>query len=632
MKYLFLLSCSLLVTAPVWAQSAGDDGIVLTHQIRDELITVVATGSRERLDRSGQSISVIGADEIESIQGPDLTRVLERLPGVTFTRNGGLGGFTGVRLRGAEAEQLLVLVDGVRVADVAAPGGGYDFGNLQQGNITKVELLRGSNSIVWGSDAIGGVLALTTKQMTGVDTSVEYGSNNTIYVTAAGGFQSGGTAGSLTASFHDSDGISTFANGKEPDGLRQWQITGKLRQEIGSDVAITANGRYADGNLDIDGYPGPAYVFGDTNETQKTKEASARIGAEYQGGSLTLSAAFAIADTKRAYFDPAFRNPLTFESHGRSQRAELSGRWSMSEKLSLDFGADTDWTRFSTTYDAEATARLSSVHALLGYHDDRFSLSVGGRYDNHDRFGDAWTLGANASFRIADGWRIRASYGEGFKAPTLYQAFSFLGNPTLRPERSQSYDLGIEKGDRNGALHLAATLFRRDSFDLIQYLPCVVCASFRQETYQNVALGRAEGFELEADFQPIDRIRLHAAYTYVKATDQSPVKPFVGNFYFGKDLARRPRNAFTLAADWRTPLHDLTFGADLRVVSHSFDDAGNFTKLDGYALVGLRAKMPITEQIELFGRIENLTDERYQTAATFGTNGRTATIGARARF
>ena len=118
-KYLFLLGCSLVAAAPAWAQDEKD--IVIADQVRDDLITVVATGNRLPIDQSGQSISIIGADEIKSVQGADLTRVLERLPGVTFNRNGGLGNFTGLRVRGADAEQLLVLVDGVRMADVAAP-------------------------------------------------------------------------------------------------------------------------------------------------------------------------------------------------------------------------------------------------------------------------------------------------------------------------------------------------------------------------------------------------------------------------------------------------------------------------------------------------------------------------------
>ena len=264
---------------------------------------------------------------------------------------------------------------------------------------------------------------------------------------------------------------------------------------------------------------------------------------------------------------------------------------------------------------------------MLGYAGGRLNLAAGVRIDDHSRFGSQWTFGANGSFTVADDWRIRASYGEGFKAPTLFQLFSDYGNGKLVPEHSRSYDIGIEKGDRNGTLHVALTAFRRDSRDLIDFVSCFgvnggICAGRPYGTYNNVRSARAEGFEAELGGALTDRLKASAAYSYVKATNRAT----------GKDLARRPRHALTLAADWRTPLHDLTLGADLRVVSHSFDDAGNFTRLGGYTLVALRASLPVTEQIELFARIENLGDVGYQTTASYGTLGRSAYVGARARF
>ena len=166
MKYLILPIAAFAVAAPAYA---ADEEIVIADTIRDDLITVVATGVSIPVDQAGQPVSIIAKDEIDRIQGADITRVLERAPGVTISRNGGVGGFTGVRVRGADAEQLLVLIDGVRVADAASPGGWFDFGNLLAGSIDKLELLRGSNSVVWGSQAIGGVLAIRTRAIDGVE-------------------------------------------------------------------------------------------------------------------------------------------------------------------------------------------------------------------------------------------------------------------------------------------------------------------------------------------------------------------------------------------------------------------------------------------------------------------------------
>ncbi len=619
MKYLFLLGCGLVVAAPAAAQEAADE-IVLADQIRDDLITVVATGQPSRVEQTGQSVSVISADEITSIQGPDLTRVLERLPGVTFSRNGSLGSFTGVRVRGADAEQLLVLVDGVRVNDPSSPGGGFDFGNLLSGGIAKIELLRGSNSVVWGSQAIGGVLAVTSKTLNGAEASAEYGAHDSLDANGSVGLAKDGYDLALNAGYTRTDGISSAAIGTEADGFRQWRIGGRGRLDLAEGFSANLTARYADSRVDLDGYPAPTYSFADTPEYQATREVSGRAGLNYQADSFQLAGGYGLSDTRRDYFDPTYGTAPSYGYTGRSERADISGGADLSGQFRLIFGADSEWSRFSSDFDPEQTARLASGHALLTYHADRLNLAAGLRLDDHDRFGSEWTFGANASFAVADDWRIRASYGEGFKAPTLFQLYSAFGDPTLNPERSRSYDIAIERGQRNGPLHFALTAFRRDSRELIDF-------DFATFTYKNIGLARAMGIETEMDVRPSEVLGFRVAYSYTKATNRT-----AGAANQGNDLARRPRHALTLAGDWQTPLHDLTLGADLRIVSDSFDNAGNSVRLDGYALVTLRASLPLTDGFELFGRIENAGNTSYQTAAGYGTAGRSAFAGVRARF
>ena len=619
MKYLLLLTCSLCVASPALADAprAG----------QDETITVLGSGASQAIDQTGQSISVVGAAEIEAVQGPDLTRVLERLPGVTFNRNGGLGNFTGLHVRGADSEQLLVTIDGVRMADVASPAGGYDLGNLLSGGIGKIELLRGSNSVVWGSQAIGGVLAVTSRELNGADASVELGSRNSLDASAVGGIARDAYALTLNAGVVRTDGFSTAAIGTEPDGFRQWRVGGRGRLRLADGLTATLTARYADARLDQDGFPPPTFAFADTPEYSTTREASGRAGLAWDRGTLHLDGGYAITDIQRAYFDAPDSPAPNFATKGHSARADLTGHVALPAGFDLTFGGDSEWSRYTTSFDPEHKARLASGHALLGYASGRVNLAAGLRIDDHSRFGSAWTFGANGSVGLTDDWRIRASYGEGFKVPTLFQLFSDFGNGVLVPERSRSFDVGLEKGDRNAPLHLALTLFRRDSRDLIDFVSCFgvstgICAARPFGTYDNVSRARAEGVEAELGAALTPRLTASAAYTYVKAINRAT----------GKDLARRPRHALTLAADWRTPLHDLTLGADLRTVSHSFDDAGNFTRLPGYTLVTLRANVPVSAAIELFGRIENLGDTRYQTTAGYGTEGRSVFVGARARF
>lgn len=624
-KFLLLLGCSIFVAAPAAAQQASEaagDGDRETAQVglvRPNAITVVANGTPEQLSQTGQAIAIIGRDEIEQVQGADLTRILQRAPGVTFTRNGGVGNFTGVRIRGAEAEQLLVLLDGVRVADPASPGGGFDFGNLLPGAIEKIELLRGSNSVIWGSQAIGGVLAVTTRDTDGIEGSLEYGSRDTFYGNASAGIS--GDVGGLTVNggYFRTDGFSSAASGTEPDGFRQWQLGGRGRIELAAGLEAIAALNYADGRLDLDGFPPPDYSFSDTAEYQDMREVSGLAGVKYRSGALDLMAAFSLSETVRDQLDPALGDEPTYSTKGYSERAELRGKWDFTEMLALRFGAEREWSRFSATFEAEQRAAITGVYGQLGADTGRLVVNAGARLDDHSRFGSAVTFGADALFALDGGWSLRASIGEGFKTPTLYQLFSSYGNQALAPEQSTSADFGVIYGDRNVANFFAASVFRRDSENLISF---VSLPGPPFGVYQNTGLARAQGIEVEGGYGLTDTISTRLAYSFVDTEDRSAGSPNQGN-----ELARRPRHAATVSADW-TP-GALRIGSDLRLVSRSFDNAANTVRLDGYALLDLRASWQVTEAFELFGRVENVWDEQYQTAAGYGTAGRGVFLGVR---
>lgn len=619
-KYLFLLSCSFVAASvaagPAMAESAVTDKDIFVDNgvTRDNAITVVATGSKINLKDTGQSITVVDASEIQSVQGADLTRLFERLPGLSVARNGGIGSTTSVFVRGADSAHLLVTIDGVRVADMSSPNGGYDFGGLVSGGIGKIELLRGSNSVVWGSDAIGGVMAITSRELNGAEASAEYGARNTIDLQGSAGVKRDNYSASLNAGYVRTDGISAAAAGTEADPYRQWFVSGRGRLNLTPDLSLVGSGRYADSKVAFD-----SYLFVDDAEYQTSKQTSGRVGLDYQGSAFSLSGGVALANTDRSYFDPTFGAGSSFDAHGRSVRADLTGHVPLPSDFALDFGTDSEWTRYDTTFDTRQTARLSSGHALLGYYGDRLTVAAGVRIDDHSRFGTHWTYGANASLQVIGDWRVRASFGQGFKAPTLSELYGYGGNTALKPETSESYDAGIEKGDRNAVLHFAATYFHRDTTNLISYV--------YPAGYFNTGKARAEGFEVEGDVHPSDRLTFRVAYTYVKSTNQTP-----GNANLGKDLARRPRDVISVSGDWRTPLHDLALGFDTRMAGNSFDNASNSVRLKSYVVVDARASLPVTSQIDLFGRVENLGNVKYQTAAGYGTPGRSAYIGARTKF
>lgn len=629
--FLFLLGVSALVPSVSQAQ---DSAVPLAESGAadedDRRLTITADGFPTSAQLSGESLTIFSRAEIEEVQGADIVRVLERSPGIAASRNGGVGAFTGVRLRGAEAEQLLVLVDGVRVADPAAPGAGFDFGNLLPGTIGRMELLRGSNSTIWGSQAVGGVLLVEGREFEGAEGSVEYGARETLYTAAALGLAGERYGLTLAGGYFDTDGFSSAAAGTERDNYRQWQARARGRFALTDTLDVVASARYADSRLEIDGFPAPIFTLADTDEYQETRESTGRIGLDYGGARLGLTAAFSLSDTDRENFDPAFGPDPSFATQGRSERADVRGRYFLTpSSIAIAFGGEGEWTRFESTFDTAQTAEIFGAYVQLEYRARPFALNVGVRRDEHDRFGGATSFGADAAWLLGDGWRAKASVGEGFKAPSLFQLYSSFGNTVLQPEQSVSYDLGIEQGTRrSGRFHAALTAFQRDSENLVDFVSCFgiaggICTGRPFGTYDNIGQARARGIEAEVGAGLGAKFEAGAAYTYLEAENRTP-----GSANFDNRLARRPDHALTAWGNWRTPLDGLSLGFDIRLVSDSFDDAGNFVPLDGYWTGDLRATYDLGA-LELFGRVENVADADYQTAAGYAQAGRGAFIGVR---
>ena len=623
-KYLFLASVSLVSSVAHAQEAAGDDTDITIADTRSPTITVTANGLSTNVANTGQAVTVIDRDEIESIQGADATRVLNRTPGLSLSRNGGVGTVTGVNIRGADAAQLLVLVDGVRVADTASPGGGFDFGNLLLGTAGKLDVLRGSNSTIWGSDAIGGVIDISTRGETGASGNVEYGSRDTVFASAAGGVSGNGYYAGLTGSWYRTDGFSTAASGTEADGFEQVALGGQLFVDVTSNLEVFAHANWSEGELDLDGFPPPDYAFSDTLETQETRRHWGDVGFAWYGNDLTLRGAYSLSDTERDNLDEAGAN--TFASDGHSQRVSLRGEYRAIGPVTVAFGAEQEWSDYSASFSPDGEADIFGAYVQLGFVMGRFAAHVGSRIDDHSEFGSNASYGADLSYGFGSDWRIRASLGEGFKAPTLYELLSDYGNLALQPEESTSFDLGVEKGERGRGTHLALTGFRRDSEDLIGFVSCFgvaggICENRPFGTYDNIARARAQGIEAEAGFDLAPGLRLSGIYSFVDTEDRTS----------GRDLARRPRHFATLFADYEAPF-GLRLGADLRLVGASFDDAGNATQLDGYEVVDLRAAMPVLEGVEIYGRVENAFDADYQSVAGYNSPGRGAFIGLRARM
>lgn len=624
--------CSIIVLASVVAHA--DDAIVVT-----------ATRTEQPLSRVGQSITVIDSEAIAARQSDTVVDLLRTVPGVTIARNGGIGTSTAVFIRGAESDQTVALIDGVKLNDPSSPGGGFNFGNLLVGNIARVEVLRGSQSVLWGSQAIGGIVNLITAEPTdtlATNARAEYGWRDTRQLVGNVSRKFGPVSASLGVGDFRTDGISAFSErrgGSERDGYHNVGAHAKFNVALSDAVSVDLRGWYSNGKVGIDGFPPPSFALADTREYARTRElvGYSALNVALFDGRFRNRLASAYTDTQRENFDPDGFVFNTFDASGRNTRFEYQGTLDVTEAVRATFGAETEQSRFITASFGGAPtrgdARINSGYGeIVSRPFAGLTAIVGLRHDQHDEFGGKTTAGASAVWTPNAGvTAFRASYSEGFKAPTLYQLQSEYGNGLLHPETARGWDAGITQRLFSGVLELSATGFRRDTHDLINFISCVapltgICTDRPFGTYDNVARAQAQGVELTLALRPIEALKLQTAYSYVDAEDRSP-----GSRTFGNDLVRRPRETASALVDYRWAF-GLETGATFTHVGSSFDNASNTRSVGSYDLVDLRVAWPMTANMQLQARIENLLDEHYETIFRYGTPGRAAYAGVRLSF
>lgn len=626
----------LIVAAPALAQSRSPD-LAVPPEAGD--IVVTASRTPRAIAATGESVTVIGLAEIETRQSNTVVDLLRTVPGVTFARNGGIGGTASVFIRGAESDQTVALIDGIRLNDPASPGGGFNFGNLLTGNIARIEVVRGSQSVIWGSQAIGGVVNMITRPPTDafeLNARAEGGWRDTWQAVANVSGRVGPVAASFGGGWLTSDGISAFSEargGRERDGFEQRGANAKLLIDLSETVAIDLRGFYARSDIDLDGFPPPAFAFADTREMTETEElvGYAGLNAVFFDGRFRNRLAITYTDTDRANRDPSAGPAPLFTASGRNERIEYQGIFTASDALEAVFGAESETSRLRTANGGPATRASVGIDSIYGQLSAAplagLRLTGGVRHDDHQAFGGNTTVAVNGAWTFGGGsTTVRASYGEGFKAPTLFQLFSDFGNRTLAPETSESYDLGIVQRLAGGRMELGMTLFRRDANNLIDFISCFqnsapICTGRPFGTYDNVRRTRAEGIEATVAMTPVDALTLRAQYSYLDAENRDS----------GRLLARRPRHSVSALIDYRWPF-GLETGASLIHVGDSFENAANTVRLDGYVLADLRASYPIGKAMELYGRIENLFDAGYETVFRYGAPGRAGHLGVRLRL
>lgn len=648
--FTFAVSLSALTAAaPALAQQAPAPDAATTETNGD--IVVTATRTPMSIDQVPASITVLDKASIDRSQDIGATELLLRTPGISISRNGGYGTSTSLRIRGAESDHTVVVIDGVKLNDPAATGGGFNFANLLAGDIARIEVLRGPQSILWGSQAIGGVVNIVTAEASSDyegSFDIEAGSRQTVSARAAVGGRTGPLSWRLGGQAFTTDGISAIApafGGNEPDGYTNQNLAGRARLDLTANLSAEIRGYYSNGRVDIDS------TSGDNADYSRNEEfvGYAGVNLDLLDGRLRNRFGYAYTDTDRDSFGPARARPLSFESEGRNKRLEYQGSFAFTRGISATFGVENERSKFrsrspaaslATPLPAFATgnAEITSAYAQLSVEPiDGLTLNGGIRHDDHNRFGGQTLFAAGGVWRLPTGTILRANYGEGFKAPSLYQQFSEYGNVALAPERATGWEAGAEQQLFGRKLVIGATWFERTTTDQIIYNGCTTTSTVplcfvpgsttvrRFGYYSNVSRAEARGIEASAALN-LAGFTLDGNYSWIEAEDRSP-----GTATFGNWLPRRPRETANGSIGYAFPF-GLSTGAAVRWAGHSFDNAANTTRLDSYTLVDLRVELKANHAFSIFARAENVFDEEYMTAYRYGTLGRSFYAGIRGRF
>jgi vitamin B12 transporter len=620
----------------------------------DDLSAIVVVANRvpAPLASVGNDVTVLDQPAIEASQAVVISDLLSFTPGVGIVRNGGVGQPTSVFIRGAESDQTVVLIDGVLMTDPSAPGGDFNIENLLTSDIARIEILRGSQSTLYGSQAMGGVLNVTSQEPTQPlegGLRAEGGSHNTGYLSAHIGGLDDALTWRLAGHWYGTSGIPCFD--QRFGGMRDCasQIgggSGELRYQIAPAVAVDARGYYSQARTDFDGYDTPpTFTFGDDSEYQRNSQLfgylALLVGAP--DARVKNRLAFDYTSTETHDLDPAAPvnlgapSTLTYLGIGHVERTEYQGNADLGH-WQATFGAqDERSTIDSDSPQYQPAPQRSEDRIDSGYFQFKgeplagLTLTAGDRYDRHSIFGGHSTSQLAAAWQIETATVLRASFGQGFKAPSLYQLYSNYGNLDLRPELSRSWDAGIEQHVAEGRLVLLATYFDWRSRDLIEFFDCLSAKSAPLCTvdpfgfYANIARARGHGAEFQATLSPSTAWTIALNYTLTETEDDSPGSPT-----YGQPLRNRPKNTGNASVGYRFGV-PLTVRLESSYAGPTIDEVSS-AHLGGYTLFNLKLAYELSASLTLEARVENLTNHWYETIYEYGTYGRSAYAGVRARF
>jgi vitamin B12 transporter len=548
---------------------------------------------------------VIDRAEIDARGVAFATDLLSTVPGVGVARTGAFGGTAAIRIRGASPDKTLVLVDGVPVDDPSDPNGAFDASALQTADLDRVEVLSGPQGSLWGSDAIGGVVSFTTRELEGVRADLQGGSFGTVRGFAGTGARTDRYALSASVAGFRADGVSKADTGTEDDGFRTFSANVGGRVSLSPAVRLDGRLRYTRANAETDGFAPPDFALGDTPDRAKSRawQGYARATAEAFG--LTHQLSVSAYDLHR---DNVSSFPASFDAERQVYR------WTAAHGQDAVVGVERQESHADLSSGKARNLSATAVFGVGRLQLAPLTLTASARYDDPEAYKSKATGRLSAAVDLGHGFTAVASAGTGFKTPTISQAvcdFCFAPAAPLKPERAEGYDLRL--GWSNARISASVTAYRLLVRDQIAYVA---------SRYINIAKTSSQGLEAEVDAKLSDAVRLKLGYAYLDAIDRAT----------RLSLLRVPDHSGSAALFWTQG--PWTAAVTARAESSQSDTARDgFSRAvrKGFVTADVAGSYALSERFSLTARVENVTDKRFEEVLGYREPGIAAYVGFRFR-
>ena len=611
------------------------------------IVTATRSGDAVRADLIGASVTLLDLALLDFRQTRVVSDILRDVPGVAVSRAGGPGGLTQVRIRGSEAKHVLVLIDGIEVSDPFQ--GAYDFAGLLADDGARVEVLRGQQSSLFGSDAIGGViqyLTATGRDAPGFSGRIEGGSFATVDAAARAGGVTGNLDYAVTGTYARTGGTPIARGGTRKVGSDGGAASAKLTYTLAPNFKLTAVGRYTRTNADFDDSDqNPASkTYGliiDSPSVRSVTEAVyglVRSEAAFLDGRWTNALGVQVADSRRDGYDSTGRtsgeNGTRIKGSGESTLRFDTDRVKHRVTVALDVERESFRNRDPSGFAFGGKRHVTNTGIVSSYDiavDDAAAFGASVRRDLNTQFADTTTYRVQASYAFAEGTRVRAATGSGVKNPLFYDLYGYssgryTGNPNLKPERSDGFEIGAEQKLFGGAATAGVTYFNNRLHDeiYITYLPPL----FEGTPQNRTTLSKQQGIEAFVTSKIGEAWRVDASYTHLHARDG------------GGEKVRRAPDIASASVTWQAPRQIASLTGTVRYNGRqkdiTFTDPTFATTpivtLASYTLVDIAGEAKLTATLSAFGRVENLLGRQYEEIFSYRAPGRAAYAGVRAQF